>query len=293
MMNWDDARVFLALCREQTLRGAARVLAVDQATVGRRLASLERSLEATLFLRTSAGYSLTAAGEIALAAAQAMESSAAELQRQILGMDDRMSGVVRVTTTDSFAADFIIPAVAALHREEPGVEVQLQTSTQMLNLSKREADIAVRTHQPENPDLIVRRLARWGSGLFASAQYVAEHGTPEPGTAFAGHDLVVYQPYIDAGREVFLASEPIIHGRIAMTCTSGFMVRRALAAGLGIGELPLPLGEADGLVRLWPERPPLPYDVWLVTHKDVRHTARVRAVIDAIARAFAAATSSA
>lgn len=67
MMNWDDARVFLALCREQTLRGAARVLAVDQATVGRRLASLERSLEATLFLRTSAGYSLTAAGEIAMA----------------------------------------------------------------------------------------------------------------------------------------------------------------------------------------------------------------------------------
>lgn len=286
MMNWDDARVFLALCREQTLRGAARVLAVDQATVGRRLASLERSLEATLFLRTSAGYSLTAAGEIALAAAQAMESSAAQLQRQILGMDDRMSGVVRVTTTDSFAADFIIPALALLHREEPGIEVQLQTSTQMLNLSKREADIAVRTHQPENPDLIVRRLARWGSGLFASAQYIEQRGVPEPGSAFAGHDLVVYQPYLDAGKEVFLASEPIIHGRIAMTCTSGFMVRRALAAGLGVGELPLPLGEADGLVRLCPDRSPQPYDVWLVTHKDVRHTARVRAVIDAIARKF-------
>ncbi|WEJ74977.1 LysR family transcriptional regulator [Pseudomonas sp. PSE14] len=289
-MNWDDARVFLALCREQTLRGAARVLAVDQATVGRRLASLERSLDATLFLRTSAGYSLTAAGEIAMSAALNMESSAAELQRQILGMDDRMSGVVRITTTDAFATDFIIPAIATLHRQEPGIEVQLQTSTQMLNLSKREADIAVRTHQPENPDLIVRRLARWDSGLFASRGYIEERGVPEPGSAFAGHDLVVYQPYLDSGKDVLLASEPIIHGRIAMTCTSGFMVRRALLGGLGVGELPLPLGASEGLVRLWPERT-LPYDVWLVTHKDVRHTARVRAVIDAIAAAFGEVTA--
>ena len=287
-MNWDDTRIFLALCREQTLRGAARALGVDQATVGRRLASLEHALGATLFLRTSRGYSLTAAGEVAMAAALNMESSAAELQRQILGMDDRMSGVVRVTTTDSFAIDVVIPAIARLHRAQPGIEVQLQASTQLLNLSKREADIAVRTLKPENPDLIVRRVARWSSAIFASADYVQARGVPEPGTAFAGHDLVLYQPYLDSGKEVTLGSEPITHGRIAMTCTSGLLVRRALINGLGIGEVPLPFGAADGLVRLWPARECPPYDIWLVTHKDVRHTARVRVVIDAIAEAFAA-----
>ncbi|ASL28853.1 LysR family transcriptional regulator [Azotobacter chroococcum] len=287
-MNWDDTRIFLALCREQTLRGAARALGVDQATVGRRLASLEHALGATLFLRTSGGYSLTAAGEVAMAAALNMESSAAELQRQILGMDDRMSGVVRVTTTDSFAIDVVIPAIARLHQAQPGIEVQLQASTQMLNLSKREADIAVRTLKPENPDLIVRRVARWSSAIFASADYVQARGVPEPGTAFAGHDLVLYQPYLDSGKEVTLGSEPITHGRIAMTCTSGLLVRRALVNGLGIGEIPLPFGAADGLVRLWPARACPPYDIWLVTHKDVRHTARVRAVIDAIAETFAA-----
>lgn len=287
-MNWDDTRIFLALCREQTLRGAARVLGVDQATVGRRLASLEHALGATLFLRTSGGYSLTAAGEVAMAAALNMESSVAELQRQILGMDDRMSGVVRVTTTDSFAIDVVIPAIARLHQAQPGIEVQLQASTQLLNLSKREADIAVRTLKPENPDLIVRRVARWSSAIFASADYVQARGVPEPGMAFAGHDLVLYQPYLDSGKEVTLASEAITHGRIAMTCTSGLLVRRAVANGLGIGEIPLPLGEADGLVRLWPERERQPYDIWLVTHKDVRHTARVRVVIDAIAEAFVA-----
>ncbi|MGJ7549565.1 LysR family transcriptional regulator [Pseudomonas alloputida] len=283
-MNWDDTRVFLALCREQTLRGAARSLGVDQATVGRRLASLEGALDATLFLRTSSGYSLTSAGEVAMRAALEMEAAAAGLQRQILGLDERLSGVVRVTTTDSFALDFIIPAVARLRLDHPGIEVQLQASTQMLNLSQREADIAVRTHKPDNPELVVRRLARWHSGLFASREYLQRCGEPLPGSAFAGHELVVYQPYLDTGKEVTLAGEPIAQGRIAMTCTSGLLVRRALASGIGLGELPVPLGERDGLQLVWAQR--APYDIWLVTHQDVRHTARVRVVIEAIAQAF-------
>ncbi|WP_341797105.1 MULTISPECIES: LysR family transcriptional regulator [unclassified Pseudomonas] len=283
-MNWDDTRVFLALCREQTLRGAARRLGVDQATVGRRLSSLESALDATLFLRTSSGYSLTSAGEVAMRAALEMETAAAGLQRQILGMDERLSGAVRVTTTDSFALDFIIPAIARLRLDHPGIEVQLHASTQMLNLSQREADIAVRTHKPDNPELVVRRLARWNSGLFASREYLQRRGEPPPGSAFAGHELVIYQPYLDSGKEVTLAGESIAQGRIAITCTSGLMVRRALASGIGLGELPVPLGERDGLQQVWP--PGKPYDIWLVTHQDVRHTARVRVVIEAIVQAF-------
>ena len=283
-MNWDDTRVFLALCREQTLRGAARRLGVDQATVGRRLSSLESALDATLFLRTSSGYSLTSAGEVAMRAALEMETAAAGLQRQILGMDERLSGAVRVTTTDSFALDFIIPAIARLRLDHPGIEVQLHASTQMLNLSQREADIAVRTHKPDNPELVVRRLARWNSGLFASREYLQRRGEPPPGSAFAGHELVIYQPYLDSGKEVTLAGESIAQGRIAITCTSGLMVRRALANGIGLGELPVPLGERDGLQQVWP--PGKPYDIWLVTHQDVRHTARVRVVIEAIVQAF-------
>ncbi|WP_342248192.1 LysR family transcriptional regulator [Pseudomonas sp. OTU2001] len=283
-MNWDDTRVFLALCREQTLRGAARRLGVDQATVGRRLASLEGALHATLFLRTSSGYSLTSAGEVAMRAALAMESAAAGLQRQILGLDDRLSGVVRVTSTDAFASDFIIPAVARLRLEHPGIEVQLHASTQMLNLSQREADIAVRTHKPDNPELVVRSLARWQTALFASHTYLKHFGEPEPGGAFAGHELVIYQPYLDSGKEVTLAGEPIAKGRIAMTCTSGLMVRQALASGIGLGELPVPMGARAGLQQVWAQG--RPYDIWLVTHQDVRHTARVRVVIDAIAKAF-------
>ncbi|PWK30764.1 LysR family transcriptional regulator [Pseudomonas sp. OV226] len=286
-MNWDDARVFLAVCRESTLRGAARVLGVDQATVGRRITALEKSLSATLFLRTSEGYALTAVGEAALAAVEKMERSALELQRQIQGLDDRLTGLVRVTTTDSMAIDFLIPAIARLHQQHPDVRVQLDASTQILSLSKREADIAVRNTRPDNPDLIARRIARWPVGLFASRAYVQANGVPEPGSAFEGHDLVVYQPYLQGNKEMTLVSEPLARGRIVSSLSSSLLVRRSIAAGIGLGEVPVYLGERDGLVRLWPERTrPLPYDIWLVTHADLRHTARVRAVIDEIVAGF-------
>lgn len=287
-MNWDDAKVFLAVCRESTLRGAARVLGVDQATVGRRITSLEKSLSATLFLRTSEGYVLTVVGEAALKAVEKMEHSALELERQIQGLDDRLTGTVRVSTTDSMAIDFLIPAIARLHRLHPDVRVQLDATTQILSLAKREADIAVRNTRPDNPDLIARRIARWPVGLYASQAYIDAHGIPTPGTAFAGHDLVVYQPYLQGNREMTLVNEPVGKGRIVASLSSSLLVRRSIAAGIGIGELSVNVGEREGLVRLWPERTrPLPYDVWLVTHADLRHTARVRAVIDEIVAVFA------
>jgi DNA-binding transcriptional LysR family regulator len=289
-MNWDDARVFLAVCRESTLRGAARMLGVDQATVGRRIAALEKSLSATLFLRTSEGYALTAVGEAALHCVEKMEHSALELERRIQGLDDRLTGLVRVSTTDSLAIDFLIPAIARLHEQHPEVRVQLDASTQILSLAKREADIAVRNTRPDNPDLIARRIARWSVGLFAAQSYVDRHGVPEPGSAFEGHDLVVYQPYLQGHKEMTLVSEPLGRGRIVASLSSSLLVRRSIAAGIGLGEIPLYMGERDGLVRLWPERTrPVPYDIWLVTHADLRHTARVRAVIDEIVAVFSGA----
>lgn len=286
-MNWDDARVFLALYRDGTLRAAARTLGVDQATVGRRLAALEGVVGATLFLRTSSGYVLTLAGESVLDAAQRMEQSANDFQRLTQGLDDRLAGEVRITTTDSLAMDFLMPALKALHAKYPEVVWQIDVSTQMLNLAKREADIAIRTARPDNPDLIARRLAQWPMGLFASLDYLRAHGEPQAGTAFSGHDLVMYLPYVLGSKKPMLVGEPISGGRIVAAVNSSLMLRTAIKAGLGVGEIPVYMGEADALVRLWPERcRDVPYEVWLVTHKDLRHTARIRAAIEEIAHAF-------
>lgn len=286
-MNWDDTRVFLAVQRERTLRRAAKVVNMDQATVGRRIAALEHALRATLFLRTSDGYVLTNAGENALRSAEKMEQSAHELARQAQGVDTRLEGEVRVTTTDTLALAFLIPAIERLHAEHPDVRVLLNTSTQMMNLARREADIAVRTIKPENPDLVARLLARWTVGLYASSAYLKRHGEPAVGTGFAGHDLAIYQPQTSASRLPTLVGEPTHAGRVVSAVNSSLMLRATIQAGIAIGEVPVHLAERDGLVRIWPKRERAqPYEVWLVTHQDLRHTARVRAMIEAIVAEF-------
>lgn len=288
-MNWDDARVFLAIHRERTMRRAAQVLGVDQATVGRRLATLEHMLGATLFLRSSKGYLPTPVGELALRAAEAMEQHAHDLVRLTQGVDRRLAGEVKLTTTDALALEFVMPSLERLHTKYPDVSVSLNTSTQLLNLAKREADIAIRTVKPDNPDLVARRLARWDMGLFTSHDYLHRHGEPARGDAFAGHDLVVYQPYVEASRKPTIVGEPFHAGRIVARVNSNLMMRAALKSGLGIGEIPVHMGEHDGLARVWPAHVrKAPYEVWLVTHRDLRHTARIRATIDEIVFAFAA-----
>ena len=169
----------------------------------------------------------------------------------------------------------------------PDVRLQLDASTQMISLSKREADIAVRNARHENPDLIARRIARWPVGLFASKSYIDARGVSSPGSSFEGNDVVVYQPHLQRDNEMTLVSEPLKRGRIVSSLSSSLLVRRSIAAGIGIGEVPVYMGDSDGLIRLWPERTrTTPYDVWLVTHADLRHTASVRAVIDQIVEVF-------
>ncbi|CAG2146405.1 HTH-type transcriptional regulator DmlR [Cupriavidus yeoncheonensis] len=286
-MNWDDARIFVALYREGTLRAAARALDIDQATVGRRLAVLEHALGSTLFLRTSNGYALTQVGKLAIRAAEAMEQSAHDLVRHTQGMDKRLAGEVKLSTTDALAQEYVVPAIERLHAKHPDVSVVLDTTTHVLNLAKREADIAVRTVKPRNPDLLARRLASWEVGLFASSAYVRRHGEPVAGERFSGHDLVVYQPHFAKARAPSFVGEPLTDGRIVARFNTNLTLRAALKAGLGVSELPVPMGERDGLVRIWPERSnDVSYEIWLVTHRDLRHTARIRVTIDEIVLAF-------
>ncbi|WP_297907619.1 LysR family transcriptional regulator [Thiomonas sp.] len=285
-MDWDNARVFLAICRQGTLRAAAAELRVDQATVGRRLAALEKSLDVRLFLRTPGGYLPTPAGERARLGAEQMEQAAHRLQREMQGTDRRLSGTVRLACTDTTATTFLIPALAGLHRQHPDVRVVLSVSTQLTNLTRREADLAVRVLRPDSPDLIARHLSRREVGLYASRDYLARHGEPTPGSAFADHDVVIYQAGVSRLHGDSLCGEPIANARVAMEVNTGMMLAQAVRAGLGIGEVPTHLAESlEELVRIWPQRSE-EYDLWLVMHRDLHRTARVRAVADAVVDAL-------
>ena len=281
-MNWDDTRIFLALSRARSLRAAARSLYIDQATVGRRLNALEAELGVKLFLRAKDGYLLTAAGETALSAARRMESAALDLRAKIEGQDDSPAGVVRVTSTDSIGVDLLLPAIERLQRRWPNIRVDLEVSTQLLSLSRRQVDIAFRNVRPEAPDLVVRRLAAWPVGLFASSDYVARLGEPVAQDELCGHQLVVYGPYLEQqGARLTMAGVPAHRAGVAVAVRSSLLVRKAVAAGIGLGEMPVWLGEREGLIRVWPERfRATDYEVWQVMHPDLQRTARVRATAE-------------
>lgn len=285
-MDWDNARIFLAIYRAGTLRAAATRLDVDQATAGRRLAALEKSLGARLFLRTPSGYVATPAGEQAVAAAEAMESAADQLQRKMLGLDSRLSGSVRVTTSDTMAHSFVVEAMRRLHLDHPDIRIILSTSYDITSLTRREADLAVRTRKPVSPDLISRRLVRRAMGLYAAHSYVKAHGMPEKSTGLAGHDIVVYQAAVAPRHREKLCGIPLAQARVALEVNSGMVMLQAARMGMGVAELPCHMADGDPeLVRVWPEVVDR-YDVWLVMHSDLARSARVRAVADAIVAGF-------
>ncbi|MGQ0333207.1 LysR family transcriptional regulator [Halomonas elongata] len=288
-MNWDDVRFFLAVYRAGTLRGAAQRLALDQTTVGRRLTGLERTLGSRLFLRTKGGLTLTDSGRQVLPTAENMERLAVSFERLSEGADERVAGEVRVTTTDALAVDFVVPAIERLRTTHPDIRVILSTTTRLLDLARREADVAVRTLRPEQPDLIVRQLGRWEVGLYATQGYLERHGEPHPDEGFAGHDIALYQEGVTGRQDDTLAGVPRGQGRVVAELDSSLMLATFVRAGLALGELPDYLAQHDRrLVRVWPDRHrATPYEAWLVLHQDLAHTARVRVVVEAISDAFA------
>jgi len=153
-------------------------------------------------------------------------------------------------------------------------------------LTRREADIAIRTLRPESPDLIVRRLAQLESGIYASRAYLAARGEPREGEAFEGHDLLMYQRPIVPSMWEALCGESTHRGKVAFQTSSTMMLFEAAIAGLGVTELPCFRADDESeLVRVMPKRCDR-FDVWLVTHADLYKTARVQAFIDIVAREF-------
>ena len=173
--NWEDLRVFLELSRRGTLLGAARALGIDAATVGRRVAALEQSLDTRLFDRSQRGYSLTEAGRRLTDPATAMEAAASSAADRLAGQTERLSGAVRIGAPEGVAATILAPACARIARDHPELRLELVALPRVFSLSQREADIAIALTPPTAGRLRTRRVADYTLHLYATAEVIARH----------------------------------------------------------------------------------------------------------------------
>jgi len=275
MPDWDGLRIFLALSRTRTLAAAARTLGIDETTVARRLSRLEKEIGAPLVERGASGLSLTAAGEAVRGAAEEMESAALAAERRALGADEQLSGRVRVTAPEILGRYFVLPALQAVHERHPGIAIELISTIARLDVTRREADVAIRTVRPTEPALIARKVAR-----MALAPYV-RRGRKRPAPLAA-------VSYADGVRlPIRNVEDRIPGGRVALRTNSIATVLEAVRLGWGAGDLPCFVGDAaPELERAFPGEKPDWLDVWLIVHADVQRTVRVRALVDELARVF-------
>ena len=279
-MQWDDVRVFLAVQRRGSHQGAARLLAVDATTVSRRLSALERSLAARLFLRTPERLELTSAGKRLLLHAEKMEAEALAGERALAAADERLEGSLRVTAADGFVQYLLLPALAEFRREHPQLTVHLVSESRLLDLSRREADVAVRLVRPREPALIARRLGELKMLLFASRDYLARRGTPRALSALAAHDWVGFDSSLDASPHVTWLRKIVAEPRYVLRVNSTTAQVRACAEGLGVALLPSYVAAREpNLVQLLPRRVGPCREMWGVTHVDLRANARVQACL--------------
>lgn len=284
-LDWNDLRFALAVASAGSLAAAGRKLGVNHTTVLRRIAALEKRLGLQFFERTPSGYVLTARGEELVGAARGMDETVNRLELRLAGADLSVSGPVRVTTTDTLMLSLLPEILAELKQAHPGIEVEATTSNLFANLTRREADIAIRPADDPPPTLFGRRISSIGFAVFGSA---ARFAGLLPAAELARHPWIVPDDSLAATAAARWIASQLPGVEIAARADS-FVTMAALAeAGLGLAALPCYLGDrSPGLVRLSPSVEAMRTGLWLLTHKHLRRTARIRTFMEFVGAALA------
>ncbi len=275
----NDLSLVAAIASNCTLAGAAQQLKLNHATVFRRLHNLEAKLGVRLFERQAGRYSATAAGEELAKLGMAINEQAASVLRQIAGQDMRPSGDVRIATTDSFANEFICPALRSCRQRYPDIRLQISCANQLYNLSKRDADIALRVANQPPDYLIGKRLGR-----LAFAVYAASSDAPQARElAWPQLPWLALDDSISQHRSLRWLQQFIALEQVSLRSNSFVNLRQACSQGLGVALLPCFLADARAdLQRISPLIDECASDLWLLMHPDLRQTARVKAVFEVL-----------
>jgi DNA-binding transcriptional LysR family regulator len=283
MLDWNDLRYFLAVASEGSTLAAGRKLRVSQTTVARRIAALEESLGFPLFEKRQAGYVLTPVGHDLLGRAEQVERAATGFTDAAAAQSRDLTGNVKITTEEVYGLTLLAPLLRELHEKHPEIVIELDTSQRLFDLGAGEADIALRSSKSaaQPAGLVGRQLCVDDWALYCSRDYAARHGVPRTLPELRTHSFIG-----GGGGHLWLHYQSWLkllglEQRVAMHhATSGGLLS-GIRSGLGIAVLPCIVadGEPD-LVRCLPPRADHERTLWLFTHERVRHTPRVRTVID-------------
>ena len=282
MINWDDLRHLLAIAREGSIGAAARSLKVNQSTTQRRLLALEKGLGCVLVERHGTGYRLTPQGQILIASVTNVEAAVDGVQRKVASFDNKDLGPVKVTCLVTVGQRIIKSGfLDAFHARYAGVRVQLLMEQRILDLSKGEADIAIRGGKPGSGALVCRRIAEVPWGIYASRAFVAEHGSPAAPSDIARFPVIDLVDELEDVPAVRWMRSQAGQARIAVRCANVPSAHLALKSGAGLAPLPTVYAASDtDLVNLLGPLPELNYPMFLVTHRDIRKRPGVNAFFD-------------
>jgi DNA-binding transcriptional LysR family regulator len=281
-MDWDDLKVFTAIAHAGSVRAAARSLGVHHSTVARRLDHFEKRLGTLMFNRTPDGLKLSADGQLVLVQAEQVAGQIDDIERVLVGRDQRLQGHVRVTFPEPVGTGFLMRDLALFVEAYPGISLDFIGSYEALSLSRGEADIAVRVTDSPPEHLVGRRLGHYCVAVYASREYLTKHDPHAHPESCNWIDWSIGRTISEAARE---RSFPNVPSRTRSP--NAPLQLAAVAAGVGLAALPCALGDAHpSLSRL--SEPMVAQEIWVLTHPDLRNAARVRAVMACIVDSFRA-----
>jgi DNA-binding transcriptional LysR family regulator len=283
--NWQLIPSFLAAQQHGSLLGAARALGISQPTVGRHVSQLEIALGTPLFERTGRGLIATPAALRLAEAARAMEAGAQTLVRGAQQAQTTLSGTVRISASQPVACCLLPKLLAQLRTEQPGIQIELVVSNALSDLLRREADIAIRLVRPTQPSLVARRIGHMTVAACAHRSYLAQRGVPQEPADLLQHALVGNDRVQDISRGFAAMGYPVGAEQFALRTDDLIAYWAAVRAGLGIGFVAAYLLRDDpDIVAVLPDLPLPVAPVWLVVHREIRTSRRIRTVVDFLAR---------
>lgn len=286
--NWNDLRFFLAAAEAGSLSAAARLLGSNQPTVGRHIGALENDLGVKLFQRHPNGLVLSQEGAAVLEQVQLMQNGVQGIRRLIEGDYAELRGSVRMALPEGLCNALVVPRLVDFQRRYPDLALILNVSASSANLTRGEADVALRLYRPDEDDLVVRGLGSMEMGLYASREYLARQGTPDETGELADHRLIGYGDALERMPEQqWLLQHAPRERPFTLRSDSTSARLRATACGLGLSIQPCLIAETDpALVRVLPGACIPSHEIWLAFHRDLRHVLRVRVVVDFVGGLF-------